>query len=149
MANVPKQEPAKVDKAEKAPPVEDFVTPQAVIPKASALLGREEKLIYRDEDGNELSPELVSKLEKEGKVTFKTRYETKTRILDEDGNEIEQIIEENVAPPHPDVEGQNPETPDQPRDRKQPASAAGESESREVDQGKPKPASEGNEATAA
>jgi dolichyl-phosphate-mannose-protein mannosyltransferase len=53
-----------------------------------------------------------------GKVSFKTRYETRTRIVDAQGNEIyEGLVDAHgveeqagVAPPHPDVEGRNPET---------------------------------------
>ena len=67
-------------------------------------------------------------------MSFKTRYETRTRLVDADGNEIagdegddEMVmpppadhpqeqpnghVPEGMAPPHPDVEGQNPETAD-------------------------------------
>jgi dolichyl-phosphate-mannose-protein mannosyltransferase len=53
-----------------------------------------------------------------GKVSFKTRYETRTRIVDGQGHEIYEGLvdahggeeEAGVAPPHPDVEGRNPET---------------------------------------
>lgn len=124
--------------------VEDnFVTPQ---PKIPSLINREERLEYRDENGNVLDPERVKALEKEGKVTFKTRYETKTRLLDDYGNEVDLV--DNVAPPHPDAEGQNPETPDINPERSQPASAKGKEESIDLELGKPRPASEGNDATA-
>lgn len=56
----------------------------------------------------------------EGKVEFKTRYETRTRILDSDGNELgaeelanlpaEELANAGVAPPHPDVEGVDSQT---------------------------------------
>lgn len=61
-----------------------------------------------------LNEEQVKALE--GKVEFKTRYETRTRVVDAQGNEVLLPVEEGkeqggeekveaVAPPHPDVEG--------------------------------------------
>lgn len=109
---------------EGAVPVEAGVSPGSVI-------SREEKVEYRDEEGNLLDPERVAELE--GKVSFKTRYETRTRVVDEAGNEIaegpagedydegearqEEMVEDEVrpqgwAPPHPDVEGANSQTGD-------------------------------------
>ncbi|KAK4125133.1 glycosyltransferase family 39 protein [Parathielavia appendiculata] len=86
------------------------------------LVHTEERVEYRDQDGNLLNEEQVKALE--GKVEFKTRYETRTRVVDADGNEVllpagEQLPEQQaeqaapvgVAPPHPDVEGANSETP--------------------------------------
>ena len=79
------------------------------------LLHTEEKVEYRDQDGNLLNEERVKALE--GKVEFKTRYETRTRVVDADGNEVilppgaevpqaqEQAAAAGVAPPHPDAEG--------------------------------------------
>lgn len=81
------------------------------------LLHTEERVEYRDQDGNLLNEEQVKALE--GKVEFKTRYETRTRVVDAQGNEIllpadelpaevqqqEQPAAAGVAPPHPDVEG--------------------------------------------
>lgn len=82
------------------------------------ILSKEERIEYRDENGRILNDEEVKALE--GKVSFKTRYETRTRIVDADGNEInEEVVgvrmedDAGVAPPHPDVEGINPETKDQ------------------------------------
>lgn len=46
----------------------------------------EEKIEYRDEAGNILNEEQVKELE--GKVSFSTRYETRTRLVDANGNEI-------------------------------------------------------------
>jgi dolichyl-phosphate-mannose-protein mannosyltransferase len=77
----------------------------------------EERVEYRDQDGNLLDEEQVKALE--GKVEFKTRYETRTRVVDAQGNEVllppgeqlpqaqeqEQAEAAGVAPPHPDVEG--------------------------------------------
>ena len=48
----------------------------------------EEKIEYRDEEGNLLNEEQVKELE--GKVSFSTRYETRTRLVDQAGNEIEE-----------------------------------------------------------
>jgi dolichyl-phosphate-mannose-protein mannosyltransferase len=83
------------------------------------LVHTEERVEYRDQDGNLLNEEQVKALE--GKVEFKTRYETRTRVVDAQGNEVllppgEQLPVEHqaqqaaaapvgVAPPHPDVEG--------------------------------------------
>jgi dolichyl-phosphate-mannose-protein mannosyltransferase len=79
------------------------------------VVAKEEKVEYRDQDGNLLDPEEVKALE--GKVEFKTKYETKTRVVDEQGNEVQEPVEgwdqnlgAGVAPPHPDVEGINSET---------------------------------------
>jgi dolichyl-phosphate-mannose-protein mannosyltransferase len=55
----------------------------------------EEKIEYRDEEGNLLDDEQVKSLE--GKVSFSTRYETRTRLVDEYGNEVWQDGEEGVA----------------------------------------------------
>lgn len=57
----------------------------------------EEKVEYRDEDGNLLNDEQVRELE--GKVSFSTRYETRTRLVDEFGNEVweGEYAEEGVA----------------------------------------------------
>lgn len=81
------------------------------------VLSKEERIEFRDENGRVLDEEEVKALE--GKVSFKTRYETRTRIVDSAGNELhESLVEarepedQGVAPPHPDVEGRNPETKD-------------------------------------
>jgi dolichyl-phosphate-mannose-protein mannosyltransferase len=70
-------------------------------------ISREEKIEYRDQDGNLLNEEQVAALV--GKVSFSTKYETRTRLVDADGNEVEGSALP-VAPPHPDVEGAEPET---------------------------------------
>lgn len=86
----------------------------APIPPGQRLVKREERIEYRDQDGNILDEEQVKALE--GKVEFKTRYETRTRVLDADGNEREVPVGEEelrkggVAPPHPDVEGVDSKT---------------------------------------
>jgi len=83
------------------------------------VVRKEERIEYRDESGRVLDDDEVSALA--GKVSFKTRYETRTRVVDGEGNEIyEGLVEAHgdaeeygVAPPHPDVEGRNPETREQ------------------------------------
>jgi dolichyl-phosphate-mannose-protein mannosyltransferase len=87
----------------------------APVPPDQKLLRTEERVEYRDQDGNLLNEEQVKALE--GKVEFKTRYETRTRVVDAQGNEVllppgapvpqaqEQPAAAGVAPPHPDVEG--------------------------------------------
>jgi len=83
------------------------------------VVRKEERIEYRDESGRVLDDDEVSALA--GKVSFKTRYETRTRVVDGEGNEIYEGLvdahgdaeEHGVAPPHPDVEGRNPETRDQ------------------------------------
>lgn len=77
-------------------PKEDVnVTPQAQAPidainphDAMSNDAVVEKVEYRDEEGNLLNDEEVAELQ--GKVSFSTRYETRTRLVDEDGNEIEE-----------------------------------------------------------
>lgn len=113
---------------------EDAVSEQAVVsappqeaPKELPILSKEERIEYRDENGRVLDDDEVAALA--GKVSFKTRYETRTRIVDAQGNEIyEGLVEardpsedQGVAPPHPDAEGRNPET-------QEPAEAAEASE---------------------
>ncbi|PGH26727.1 hypothetical protein AJ80_01673 [Polytolypa hystricis UAMH7299] len=123
------------------------VTPLPVA--AESLVSRVDSVVYRDQDGNILNEEQVAELQKDGKVSFETRYETRTRVIDAEGRELS--YEQKNAPDHPDAEGQNPETagkndePASPADK--PASVPGEEKSVERDDDKPKPASEGNEAT--
>ena len=128
------------------------VTPQ---PAGDPQVSRVEKVEYRDQDGNLLNEAQVKELA--GKVSFQTRYETKTRVIDSEGNEIheEAAGADGHAPPHPDVD-RLPETAvDQPDDdgREKPATASpehdiGKEKSVEkADDGKPRPASEPQEAT--
>ena len=118
-----------------------------------SVISREEKVEYRDQDGNLLDPEQVKSLE--GKVSFKTRYETRTRLVDAQGNEISPP--EAVAPPHPDVEGADSSTSGkhEPEAQAKPAVQrvvkADESKEASIgkaDKGAAKPASEATEATA-
>jgi len=56
----------------------------------------EEKVEFRDENGNLLNEDQVKAME--GKVSFSTRYETRTRLVDEAGNEVyEGIVAEGDA----------------------------------------------------
>ncbi|CRK17396.1 hypothetical protein BN1723_011278 [Verticillium longisporum] len=77
----------------------------------------------------------------------KTVTLTRTRVVDENGNEVQVPGEEAgvVAPPHPDVEGVDPETKQKvaDADSKVPEAAESVKGEREAEQKKPKPASEG------
>ncbi len=145
----PTAAPAVPVEGQQQPPPAEHVTPQASVDQAS--VHREEKVEYRDQDGNLLDEDQVSSLE--GKVSFQTRYETRTRVLDADGNEIEDSSA-GTAPPHP--ADQEPETAAEvPEDdgREYPATASPEddlSKEKSVkknDDGKPRPASEAKDAT--
>ncbi|GMF73465.1 unnamed protein product [Aspergillus oryzae] len=136
----PPQQDQQILKEEAEEADDANVTPEPQPPRAKA------RVEYRDQDGNILDEKLVAALAKEGKVSFETRHETRTRL--EHGHEVE-MINGQVAPPHPDVEGQNPETlgkQEQSADDG-PASAAGDSSAAEPNSPEAKPASEGNEAT--
>lgn len=114
-----------------------------------------EEVEYRDQDGNLLDAEQVKSLE--GKVEFQTKYETRTRVVDEAGNELEKPDEEgaevfsSVAPPHPDVEGVDKETLRSKRgtddEGMQKEAAVSRDGEKEAGKAKPKPASESKEAT--
>lgn len=70
-----------------------------------------DKVEFRDQHGNLLDPEQVKELEEQD-IKFQTKVETKTQIVDEAGEIIEMRAGESagVHPPHPDVEGRNPNT---------------------------------------
>jgi dolichyl-phosphate-mannose-protein mannosyltransferase len=123
----------------------------------------EKRVEYRDDKGNKLNDEQVAELK--GKVKFETKYETRTRILDAAGREIyegpvgdaPQELLNQFAPPHPDVEGSNPETTgvkeEEVKGQKAPASVDAEADEvaerrRIEEEKKARPASEGSEATA-
>lgn len=138
------------------------VTPQ---PAAESIIHKEEKVEFRDQNGNLLNEEQVSSLE--GKVSFKTRYETRTRIIDAEGKEVDDVgagaagvpgavegaAEGGIAPPHPDAERQPGTLPEVDDDKKEfPATASpeediGKEKSVEAKEVKAKPASEGGKAT--
>lgn len=110
------------------------------------FIAQEEHVEYRDQDGNLLDEAQVADLLAEGKATFQTKYETRTRMVDEFGNEVNAS---GVAPDHPDVEGQNPDTKGVPEEkgRSQPADAKAGGSVKKEDDGKAKPASDASEAT--
>jgi len=111
------------------------------------IIGREERVEYRDQDGNLLDESQVAALKSDGKVSFKFKYETRTRLVDADGKEIPDS--DGLAPAHPDVEGQNPDTKGVKEDpHSQPAKAAASLGSvNKEEHGKAMPASDANEAT--
>lgn len=147
-----KAEEVVSDKPAVSAPVQEDV-------KELPILSKEERIEFRDENGRVLDEEEVKALE--GKVSFKTRYETRTRIVDAQGNELHESLveardheEQGVAPPHPDVEGRNPETKeagDAEPSNLPPTVEAGEDETKEKSVEKeaksPKPASEAQGAT--
>ena len=124
---------------------DSIVTPQP--PGEQRVIGREERIEYRDQDGNLLDESQISALESDGNVSFKTKYETRTRLVDAEGNEIPGS--DGVAPNHPDVEGQNPDTKGVKGDpQSQPADAAVSAGSANKEEGgRAMPASDANEAT--
>lgn len=67
---------------------------------------------YRDEHGNILDEDLVKELDSEGKVTFSTRYETRTRRVDPAGNVVHDglVEEEEEGYAGTIADGSNPET---------------------------------------
>lgn len=152
---IPKEEAKKSD--EGVAPANPGISEAASQPPR--VVQKQEKVEYRDQDGNLLNDEQVAALQ--GKVEFKTQYETRVRVVDENGNEIEapeggwgeEIA--GVAPPHPDVEGVDQSTvkggdgdpPPMDSVRAQDAAASRDGE-REAEQAKAKPASEGRDATA-
>lgn len=129
------------------------VTPQPSA--AESVLNREERVEYRDQDGNLLDEKQIAELE--GKVSFSTRYETRTRVVDADGNEIADgsAGAEGFAPPHPDVDREPETAADVPENdgRDFPATVSpdediGKEKSvNEANVGTPRPASEAKKAT--
>ncbi|RMZ81284.1 hypothetical protein DV737_g2558, partial [Chaetothyriales sp. CBS 132003] len=120
------------------------VTAQADGQDNGGGISRQEFVEYRDEAGNVLSEEQVLALKAEGKASFETKYETRTRLVDELGNEVQP----GLAPDHPDVDGADPETPARAYEAKsRPAEAEAESSKPNDKQGKAQPASEASEAT--
>jgi len=111
------------------------------------VIDREERVEYRDQDGNLLDEGQVAALKSDSKVSFKVKYETRTRLVDADGKEVPGS--DGLAPAHPDVEGQNPDTKGVKEDpHSQPANAAASSGSvNKEEHGKAMPASDANEAT--
>ncbi|CAA9965679.1 dolichyl-phosphate-mannose-protein mannosyltransferase 1 [Pyrenophora teres f. maculata] len=114
----PKEQPKEVkeEKVMSEKPLVSAAAQEAL--KDLPIVKKEERIEYRDENGRVLDDKEVAALA--GKVSFKTRYETRTRVVDGQGNEIYEglveahgdAVEYGVAPPHPDAEGRNPETRD-------------------------------------
>ena len=150
----PKIDAAKVEAGKQKATEDSHVTSKA--PVEEAIVKKEEKVEYRDQDGNLLNAEQVEELK--GKVSFETKYETSTRVLDAAGNEVKDSPPaggDGHAPPHPDVDRQPETAQDEPQDDKReiPATASPDDDVRKEKSvgsskaGKPKPGSEGNEAT--
>lgn len=119
--DVPAAGPAATSQAHvgPAPPVAEDpkkdvnATPREKLPGVPEGAITEEKVEFRDENGNLLDEEQVKAME--GKVSFSTRYETRTRLVDEAGNEIHDgIVEEGAAEGVAGTiaEGRNPDTQD-------------------------------------
>lgn len=121
ISDVPAAGPAATSQAHVGPPppvAEDPKKDVNATPREKAVLPEgahtEEKVEFRDENGNLLNEEQVKAME--GKVSFSTRYETRTRLVDQAGNEIHDgIVEEGadaagVAGSY--AEGRNPDTQD-------------------------------------
>lgn len=82
------------------------VTPQ---PEGAPVIGTEERIEYRDENGRLLDDDEVKALE--GKVSFSTRYETRTRLVDAEGNEVyDGLVESQEGVAGTLAVGQNPDT---------------------------------------
>lgn len=87
---------------------EPAAAPQ-VDPEGIEIIGREETVVYHDQNGRQLDEAEVEELKAQGKVSIEHKYETRTRLIDHDGNELgyhmpDGRIKEGQAPPHPDVE---------------------------------------------
>ncbi|KAL2831215.1 Dolichyl-phosphate-mannose-protein mannosyltransferase-domain-containing protein [Aspergillus cavernicola] len=140
-----KAEPKQEQKEQK--PVEAENQEPSITSSTPQIRGTQARVEYRDQKGNIIDDAVVESLRKEGKVSFETRHETRTRL---DHGQLVDVVNGEVALPHPDVEGQNPETLDKLDEvaEDSPASAAGTGSSVEkLNSPGPKPASEGNEAT--
>lgn len=107
-----------------APPVAEDPQKDVVVTPGSSLAGMqqpqggvtEERIEYRDDQGNLLDEEQVKALE--GKVSFSTRYETRTRLVDAQGNEIYNRVVgegEEGGSVGTSADGPEPETVAEPR----------------------------------
>lgn len=67
-----------------------------VVPSDLPVVSKEERIEYRDENGRILKEDEVEALA--GKVSFKTRYETRTRIVDAQGNEVYEGLVDSHEP---------------------------------------------------
>ncbi|EEH23532.2 hypothetical protein PABG_05743 [Paracoccidioides brasiliensis Pb03] len=124
------------------------VPDNAMVTSAQTMEHTNSHVEYRDQDGNILNDEQVALLQKEGDVSFETKYETRTRIIDAQGHGASGEV---LKPQHPDAEGQNPETSSKGDTGElpinQPARELSDEKFVETNAGTPKPASEGHEAT--
>lgn len=139
-AQIPSRGPPEVSTAMNAvPEVSD-------VPEQHAPGIVNEKVEYRDQDGNLLDEDMVASLMAEGKASFSTKYETETVLVDELGNVVQE--QSSIAPGHPDTEGVNPDTKGEPKPSSEPAAAeVSLDDSKEESLKLPKPASDVNEAT--
>ncbi|KAJ5114694.1 hypothetical protein NUU61_000453 [Penicillium alfredii] len=78
--------------------------------------GDKARVEYRDQHGNLLPESVVASLRAEGNVKFETRYSSSLQNAHEVPIVDGQPVYDQIAPPHPDVEGQNPETGGNPED---------------------------------
>ncbi|KAG8625090.1 hypothetical protein KVT40_006841 [Elsinoe batatas] len=86
------------------------VTPKVDADQAVVKKVTEEKIEYRDENGKLLNEDEVKALE--GKVSFSTRYETRTRVVDENGKEVHDgLVEQQESPAAAKPDGEDPQTP--------------------------------------
>lgn len=74
----------------------------------------EEKVEYRDQNGKIMNEEEVKALE--GKVSFSTRYETRTRVLDADGKQLAEGLVEEESPVAAKPDGEEQATAKAPED---------------------------------
>lgn len=149
----PAQEPLVQEPVQQEPPKEEVPQEEepapSVTPEAQpSLKGKKARVEYRDENGNVLPESLVSSLRQNEKVKFETRFEYRSRLAN--GHEVD-VVDGKVAPPHPDVEGQNPQTvQDDERRPVEDVQAPVPGDGKSIEESNPpeaKPASEGNEAT--
>lgn len=143
-AHSPVVPPMDLDANSKA---KEAVTPQGSQQQPDNVI-REEKVEYRDQNGKLLDEAQVKEME--GKVSFSTKYETRTQVLDSEGRVV--FRGDGVAPPHPDAEPGTSGLPDyegrdSPPSFPPQADVEKEKSVEQSDSGKPKPASEAKEAT--
>lgn len=112
---IQQQEPVREDKGQGVMSEQAAVSaPPQELPRDLPVVSKEERIEYRDENGRVLDDEEVAALA--GKVSFKTRYETRTRVIDGQGKELyEGLVDaHDEAEEHGSAgtiaEGSNPET---------------------------------------
>ncbi|KAJ5472537.1 hypothetical protein N7530_006538 [Penicillium desertorum] len=145
----PPPPPVQAEEPAPAPASEAIQESDPAAVTAPKIAGSMARVEYRDQNGKVLDENLVASLRAEGKVKFETRYEPGQPL--QNAHDV-PIVDGQLAPPHPDVQGQNPETGSAPEDSVPPESPASvaDGNERSVEQSssmKAKPASEGNEAT--